>query len=142
MSCQGRPLVWMIVSIVVHSLWFADVRGNPRPPLDPVIAASRADAELTDVFFVDADRGWAVGEHGVVWHTADGGRNWRQQDSTVTCRLESVWFLDPQNGWAVGGQIQPYTHRTSGVVLRTRDGGRQWTTIVNPTSANCGWPRG
>src|SRR5215212_6554133 len=34
----------------------------------------QTDAELTAVTFVDADRGWAVGDRGVIWHTGDGGR--------------------------------------------------------------------
>ena len=84
------------------------------------------DAELTAVTFADADRGWAVGDRGVIWHTDDGGRNWKLQRSGVTCRLEAIQFLDADNGWAVGGWTQPYTHRTHGVILRTRDGGRTW----------------
>src|SRR5580765_87176 len=85
-----------------------------------------ADAELTAVTFVDADRGWAVGDRGVIWHTKDGGRNWKLQNSGVTCRLEAVQFLDGDVGIAVGGWTQPYTHQTHGVVLRTRDGGKSW----------------
>jgi photosystem II stability/assembly factor-like uncharacterized protein len=84
------------------------------------------DAELTAVTFVDADRGWAVGDRGVIWHTSDGGRNWKLQSSGVTCRLEAVQFLDADIGFVVGGWTQPYTHETHGVVLRTRDGGKTW----------------
>lgn len=84
------------------------------------------DAELTAVTFVDADRGWAVGDRGAIWHTDDGGRNWKLQRSGTACRLEAVQFLDGDNGLAVGGWTQPYTHTTHGVVLRTRDGGRSW----------------
>jgi photosystem II stability/assembly factor-like uncharacterized protein len=36
--------------------------------------ASHTGARLNDVFFVDALRGWAVGEAGTVVHTARGGR--------------------------------------------------------------------
>lgn len=36
--------------------------------------ASRTGFRLNDVFFVDALRGWAVGEGGVILHTARGGR--------------------------------------------------------------------
>jgi photosystem II stability/assembly factor-like uncharacterized protein len=77
------------------------------------------DAELTDVAFVNADHGWAVGDRGAIWHTLDGGRTWRPQISPVQCRLEALHFLNAEQGWAVGGFTQPYTHRTSGVVLRT-----------------------
>ncbi|HZN35234.1 MAG TPA: YCF48-related protein, partial [Pirellulaceae bacterium] len=93
---------------------------------DPAPPEWQQDAELTAVTFVDADRGWAVGDRGAIWHTDDGGRNWRLQRSSATCRLEAVQFLDGNNGWAAGGWTQPYTHETRGVVLRTRDGGRTW----------------
>jgi len=36
--------------------------------------ASRTQSRLNDVFFVDALRGWAVGEAGTIIHTARGGR--------------------------------------------------------------------
>ncbi|NOT34477.1 MAG: hypothetical protein HOP12_09940 [Candidatus Eisenbacteria bacterium] len=35
---------------------------------------SRTTSQLNDVWFVDALRGWAVGEGGVIIHTASGGR--------------------------------------------------------------------
>src|SRR5262245_2166542 len=93
---------------------------------DPSPPEWQQDAELTAVMFVDADRGWAVGDRGVIWHTDDGGRNWKQQRSGTNCRLEAVQFLTGDVGLAVGGWTQPYTHQTHGVVLRTRDGGRTW----------------
>ena len=34
------------------------------------------DASLHDVQFVGDRIGWAVGDHGVIWRTTDGGRNW------------------------------------------------------------------
>ena len=87
------------------------------------------DAELSDVFFIDPDRGWAVGDRGAIWHTTDGGRHWQLQASPSACRLESVWFLDDRSGWIVGGWTHPYTHKNSGVVLRTRDGGERWEEV-------------
>jgi photosystem II stability/assembly factor-like uncharacterized protein len=88
---------------------------------------------LTAVSFIDADRGWAVGDRGVIWHTSDGGRNWKLQTSSVTGRLEAVQFLDADNGFAVGGWTQPYTHETHGIALRTRDGGKTWQNTPDLT---------
>ena len=87
-------------------LFAAPVRAQPEPA--PVQWIN--DAELTAVTFVDADRGWAVGDRGVIWHTGDGGRTWKLQNSGVTCRLEAIQFLDADNGVAVGGWTQPYWH--------------------------------
>jgi photosystem II stability/assembly factor-like uncharacterized protein len=102
---------------------------QPLPSPAPMLA----DAELTSVCFVDADHGWAVGDRGVIWHTADGGRNWQLQPSPTACRLESVTFIDSLHGWAAGGWTHPYTHHTSGIILRTRDGGRSWQAIPEMT---------
>ncbi len=91
-----------------------------------------ADAELTDVTFVDAKNGWAVGDRGAIWQTADGGRRWELQRSNVGCRLEKVQFIDVLNGWAAGSRLQPYVHKSKGVLLRTRDGGRHWEETRSP----------
>ena len=87
-------------------------------------AAMQRDASLSQVFFGDAERGWAVGDRGVIWHTDDGGQRWRLQNSGVDDRLTAIHFTDADNGWAVGRQTRPYTHPTQGLVLRTRNGGR------------------
>src|SRR5688572_29841787 len=81
------------------------------------------DAELTSISFVNDRLGWAVGDRGVVLHTADGGASWKPQVSGVGCRLRSVWFIDERHGWTVGGESIPITGRTRGTVLRTTDGG-------------------
>ena len=89
-------------------------------------APFQMDANLYDVFFVNNQTGWSVGDRGTILKTVDGGTSWHLQTTPVTCRLESVFFLDEFNGWAVGGYSVPYTHRAIGVVLRTTDGGATW----------------
>jgi photosystem II stability/assembly factor-like uncharacterized protein len=86
----------------------------------------RQDAQLNDVFFTDNRRGWAVGDHGVILRTLDGGRHWAMQQSPVDCPLNSVFFLSATTGWAAGGYTDPYTHTTHGVLLRSDDGGVNW----------------
>ena len=104
----------------------SEERGRDRAS-DPITSeAMRSDAELTDVCFVDRKTGWAVGDRGVIWHTADGGKDWEIQPSGVSCRLESVSFISPEVGWAVGWTAHPYSQAGAGVLLWTRDGGRQW----------------
>jgi len=88
--------------------------------------ALREDATLADVCFVDRQQGWAVGDRGAIWHTTDGGRQWRLQRSGVNCRLSAVCFVSPETGWAAGGFSHPYLHTGSGVLLFTEDGGKHW----------------
>ena len=92
---------------------------------------------LKAVSFINAQEGWAVGEHGVIWHTSTGGRlkeSWTQQsvpDSVSDVTWLDVKFLDAQNGIVVGGhcQLLRCTFNTSfsgGVVAFTHDGGKTW----------------
>lgn len=125
MASQGRPLlIGIFVLAFCLGVQTAFCQQFALPPNE-----LREDAELADIFFLDDQLGWAVGDRGVIWHTTDGGRHWRMQHSPVHCRLESVSFVDKQHGWIVGGWIQPLTHNTVGVVLRTFDGGRHWEAI-------------
>jgi photosystem II stability/assembly factor-like uncharacterized protein len=87
------------------------------------------DASLADVHFIDGANGWAVGDRGVIWHTADGGQSWQLQASGVTCRLASISFVDSRHGWAAGGATQPYSHSSRGVILSTDDGGAAWAEV-------------
>jgi len=90
----------------------------------------RNDAQLNDVFFVDRENGWAVGDRGTIWHTSDGGAHWSLQASGVACPLHSVWFVDARTGWVAGGYVRPCKAGSSGVVLHTTDGGEHWRPVA------------
>src|SRR5579872_6067663 len=96
------------------------------------------DANLHDVQFVDSRHGWAVGDRGVIWHSADGGETWALQQSGVSCPLESVCFLSDRVGWIAGGGTIPFTRQSYGVILRTSDGGGTWQPLVAPQPAVTG----
>jgi photosystem II stability/assembly factor-like uncharacterized protein len=100
-------------------------------PSSTIEASLRNDAALADVFFADRMHGWAVGDRGVIWHTADGGATWQQQASGVSCRLNAVYFIDSRRGWAVGGENRSHAHSSQGVVLQTIDGGATWAAVPN-----------
>jgi photosystem II stability/assembly factor-like uncharacterized protein len=74
----------------------------------PMAAIARAGARLV-----------AVGDHGVVLLSDDGGRTFRQATSVpVQAMLTSVFFTDAATGVAAGHD---------GVVIATSDGGESWT---------------
>jgi hypothetical protein len=66
--------------------------------------------QLNDVYFVDKQTGWAVGEKGTILYISDGGSNWQIQNNSAQAFLNSVHFVDKQTGWAVGsnGTILKY----------------------------------
>jgi photosystem II stability/assembly factor-like uncharacterized protein len=123
MAGQGGPCRLIVALLCAAGSPAASFAGDGGPRIPP---SWHADAWLSDVAFLDRDRGWAVGDRGTIWHTADGGRTWRRQESGTDSRLMAVSFLDAKNGWIVGGRTLPLTLETRGVVLRTRDGGQKW----------------
>jgi photosystem II stability/assembly factor-like uncharacterized protein len=68
---------------------------------------------------------WAVGDLGVIVKTTDG-LTWQSQGSTIDEDLLGLFFLTPDLGWACG---------TNGVILKTLDGGMNWTVKNTPTNA-------
>ena len=141
MPAQGRAAVrrWGVLAVLAILASCSAVAADLDPPgksaesrgpqvWDPLATpAFRGDAGLIDVAFVDPQNGWAVGDRGTIWHTADGGRQWVLQQSGVSCRLESVSFVSPQVGWAAGWVSHPYLHTGAGVLLWTTDGGQHWS---------------
>ena len=66
------------------------VSGDNPVAREPLPKAWQADAELTDVFFINEDLGWAVGESGVTLRTRDGGNTWNTQASINSFRKDTV----------------------------------------------------
>ena len=77
-------------------------------------SSTRATSCSTTSTFATPEHGWVVGEFGVIFTTADGGKTWTAQQSPVETTLFGVHFADAQRGWATGIEQ---------VLLRTTDGG-------------------
>jgi len=103
---------------------------DETPPTFRAPTPLEDDAQLHDVQFLNANVGWAVGEHGVIWHTTNGGRAWQLQSSGVSEALRSICFLTDQIGWIAGGGTEPFTHQSRGVVLHTTNGGQNWERLT------------
>jgi len=73
---------------------------------------------LYGIHFYDENTGCAVGEHGTIFWTNDGGANWIQKNSGTVYHLWGVFILDETTAWAVG---------VVGTILYTTDSGDNWT---------------
>ena len=70
--------------------------------LDGLTSETGRIGDFGDVCFIDSDRGWAVGDNGLIMATTDGGMNWVRQTSPTTENLKGVSFFSATSGWAVG----------------------------------------
>ena len=90
------------------------------------------DAALHDVKFIGRKVGWAVGDHGTVWATEDGGESWRRIPVPVGSSLRSISFWQKEGAssnqiaWIAGRDTEPYTRVGFGTLLKTVDGGKTW----------------
>jgi photosystem II stability/assembly factor-like uncharacterized protein len=78
--------------------------------------------DLFAVSIVDSQHVVAVGYHGAVYYTEDGGETWHKGEVPTNRLLYSVSMADAQRGWVVG---------QNGVILRTEDGGKTWVDQPN-----------
>jgi photosystem II stability/assembly factor-like uncharacterized protein len=106
----------------------AQTAGDASTPLKTEPAHAWADpthSMLLDVAHAGG-RIVAVGEHGIVLLSDDGGRSYRQAKQVpASSTLTAVYFADAVHGWAVGQW---------GVILATVDGGETWTLQRSDTS--------
>ena len=85
--------------------------------------------------FVNSDIGWIAGgdaggfpsyiSHRVILHTTNGGATWNlQYGEAYESLLRSIYFVDQNNGYATG---------ESGIIMKTTDGGSNWSQNVIPS---------
>ena len=90
-----------------------------------ILQQSSVDVILQDVYSLDENRHWAVGDSGTIINTVDGGENWNPQDSGIDSNLTSVHFIDENHGWAAG---------SFGTIIATFNGGTTWSVQSTPVN--------
>ncbi|PKM20171.1 MAG: hypothetical protein CVV11_01250 [Gammaproteobacteria bacterium HGW-Gammaproteobacteria-15] len=76
-------------------------------------------SNLSSVYFINPQQGWAVGHDATILATKDGGASWQLQHYAPQTDkpLFDIYFADAQKGIAVGAY---------GIFYRTDDGGNSW----------------
>ena len=89
-------------------------------------------AWLRSVFFLDQNRGWAVGSKGTLLRTNDGGQNWQSRGASTNDIVRDIFFVDEKNGWLVC-EVNIYELKTlqqpRSYLMRTIDGGETWKRV-------------
>lgn len=98
-------------------------------------------AEITDINFVSASRGWLTMEKRMpdsdyrenrfwVFQTQDGGQSWKLSYEDKAASVSQVSFVDEKNGWLTGIRyigISPL--RFKHLLLHTLDQGQHWLDV-------------
>jgi photosystem II stability/assembly factor-like uncharacterized protein len=89
-------------------------------------------AWLHAVYFIDQNRGWAVGSKGTVLQTLDGGNTWKPRGASTDDVVRDIFFTDEKNGWLVC-EVNVYQLKTRedprAYLMKTTDGGEHWKRI-------------
>jgi photosystem II stability/assembly factor-like uncharacterized protein len=114
-ECHSPDVAWIGTE---HGwLWFTEDGGNTWA------SAEICEGDVTDLHFLDRNRGWAVTSAGEVLRTADGGNNW-EKTADLGYWLRGVTFVDGRNGVACGSY---------GYLAHTNDGGKSWSRAASGT---------
>lgn len=80
-----------------------------------------------DLWFYDANRGFAVGAYGMLFYTEDGGQHWKNYSLRLpnpeNYHLNAISFVGNQSLMIVGER---------GLVLRSDDLGQSWRSLDSP----------
>ena len=89
-------------------------------------------AWLRAVFFLDQNRGWAVGSKGTLLQTTDGGNTWKARGASTDDVVRDIFFIDERNGLIVC-EVNAYQLQTvdelRAYLMKTTDGGAKWSRI-------------
>ena len=139
-------LGWMVTA---RGLWKTEESGRSWSKIS-------SPKDVLKVYFLDPNRGFAIGARKTILETADGGKSWQappvaEQVSTAEANtvFATLDFLQGRFGIIAGWSRPPRPRASrfpdwmdpeaalkqrelpsSGVVLETRDGGRNWTPQV------------
>jgi len=108
--------------IVAQSGWMEYSTGITRP--------------VRDIYFVNANTGWAVGDSAILKST-NGGLNWTPQYFFfyygMPCYFKSVRFINENTGYTVGGHFAggPYDFYYA-YIYKTTNGGENWNIMSIP----------
>jgi photosystem II stability/assembly factor-like uncharacterized protein len=89
-------------------------------------------AWLHAVYFLDENRGWAVGGSGALLGTTDGGATWKVMRRPTEDSLRDLYFTNEQTGWLVCERsvyMLKMNDEPRAYLMKTTDGGSTWDRV-------------
>ncbi|MBI5403749.1 MAG: T9SS type A sorting domain-containing protein [Ignavibacteriae bacterium] len=117
-----KKIIYIILVFLVNSNIFAQTGWT--------VHSTETNKPIRDIYFVDANTGWAVGDSVIVKST-NGGVNWTQQNFYYPggALLLSVKFLNQNTGYAGGGNITPDFYHYYQYLFKTTNSGANWNLV-------------
>jgi photosystem II stability/assembly factor-like uncharacterized protein len=87
---------------------------------------------LNDIYFLDKNHGFIVGDVGAFIKTTDGGNTWQYSDLNKDgeyLNFSSVFFTDSLKGWITASSSSINEYPYGDLILKTIDGGDNWTIV-------------
>lgn len=104
-----QRVIFLVIGLVVPLLTGMAYAADLAVPLE-------SRDRIFAVHFCDTERGWIVGDKGLIACTVDRGRTWARKAPVTDVGLCNI-TVRGKDGWAVG-------HR--GTIVHSGDAGRQW----------------
>jgi photosystem II stability/assembly factor-like uncharacterized protein len=103
------------------------------------LVSNSLPSSIQDIFFLNALTGFAVNYDGKIYKTSNNGVTWDLKFSNPIPNqpLFQILFTDANVGYVVGGSTScggSGCIPTGGIILKTTDGGNNWTSILQGPS--------
>ncbi len=122
-----RGLLQPLLLLAVCSLLFAV--SSPSLAASWTKQRTSSLAWLHAVYFLDQDRGWAVGSRGTLLATDNGGHTWQAKPQPTEDAIRDIYFSDESDGWLLC-ETNIYDLKSNdeprAYLMRTTDGGEHW----------------
>jgi photosystem II stability/assembly factor-like uncharacterized protein len=96
---------------------------------DTVLPTDAQQNSLLSAVRFAGDKGWIVGDNGIILYSDDAGATWQNQSTGLAdtvIRLTDIYLYDADTGWITGD---------NGLVLKTTNGGASWVRKTTPTTS-------
>ncbi len=143
-SAQANPVANRLLAVAVRetTAWAGGICGTllrAPAPVRPGTGATSGPGwsqmtttsnAIRDVAFGDSLHAIAVGDYGLVLHSADGGVSWSESwiPASDVAEYECVRTQGPNRAWACGINAPG--------IMRSKDGGGSWTPVTPPLAGH------